>query len=258
MAEPNTNGEMRSASKPVEYDRDHDWCEDISGTKRQLQAYGLGIGQAFPGEPNGPSGELEVIDPRGFLARIFGKPGYYVARIPYPNWPKPLSYKSPAEIRADGIKHIRCRWFDDFVGRADALVAAGLCERHHLPGMPGRPKNTVYVFADGTAYEGPPHAATPGLFDRKRAPGAKMITRTGKSFKITVYIEDAERIRRDRAEAVARAERDALVRQLRRPDKLRPIYEERQQGLQRAQAVAQGDGAFQSLLSRLVGGGDST
>lgn len=47
-----------------------DWGDRLVGTKEQLQAAGIGVGVAFPGEPGAQPRQITVLDPRGFKARI--------------------------------------------------------------------------------------------------------------------------------------------------------------------------------------------
>jgi hypothetical protein len=56
---------------PVEY-HDGDGGDVIIGSKEQIQAFGLGIGRAFPGEPGGPARgrALRLRDPLGREAHV--------------------------------------------------------------------------------------------------------------------------------------------------------------------------------------------
>lgn len=66
-------------------------------------------------------------------------------------------------------------------GSATALIAAGVVQAQHLPGMPGMRKVRVTVLADGTVLEGPTTANT----WHHMAPGAKVISRRGRdSFEV--------------------------------------------------------------------------
>ncbi|MCL4182829.1 MAG: hypothetical protein KJ011_05220 [Burkholderiaceae bacterium] len=63
--------------------------EFLEGTKEQLQAVGIGVGVAFPGEPGAQPRQITVRDPRGLKARI--RPSYprqgtgvYCVRIDFP------------------------------------------------------------------------------------------------------------------------------------------------------------------------------
>lgn len=47
-----------------------DWDDRLVGTKEQLQAAGIGVGVAFPGEPGAQPRQITVLDARGFKARI--------------------------------------------------------------------------------------------------------------------------------------------------------------------------------------------
>jgi hypothetical protein len=58
-----------ASAPPLEHD-EYDWGEHFVGTKEQLQAVGIGVGVAFPGEPGAQPRQITVRDPRGFKARI--------------------------------------------------------------------------------------------------------------------------------------------------------------------------------------------
>lgn len=54
---------------PLEH-HEYDHVERFVGTKEQLQAVGIGVGVAFPGEPGAQPRQITVRDPRGFKAQI--------------------------------------------------------------------------------------------------------------------------------------------------------------------------------------------
>jgi hypothetical protein len=83
------------------------WGEYIRGTKEQLQSLGIGIGNAFPGEPGGPKRCLRVLDPRGFVTRIekWYNNGYR-AGINYHGRGTEGLYDLPEELRELIIKRL--------------------------------------------------------------------------------------------------------------------------------------------------------
>lgn len=49
---------------------EYTWADELVGTKEQIQAAGIGVGVAFPGEPGAQPRQITVLDPRGYKARI--------------------------------------------------------------------------------------------------------------------------------------------------------------------------------------------
>jgi len=126
----------------------HSHVEIWEGTKAQLQAAGLGVGLAFPGEP-GARKKLECKCPLGFdfLIRL---PDYDRARreariyTAY-SWFDPRG-EQPDEFEAHAPGVLRKLWTpenygtgsDTYEGTGDALVAAGLVpDARYFPGRPG-------------------------------------------------------------------------------------------------------------------------
>lgn len=243
--------DAKAAEPPLRYSNTH-WGELIEGTKEQLQALGLGVGRAFPGEVGGPrgnGGELKVIDPRGFPVRIsnrFRDEGRFTAYVSYPNWPERPDRADRAVQIAPGVVKTEQVWGDVYTGRAADLEAAGLVQRDQLPGAPGMRKTRVVVGADGMV--------ALRLVERKyQQPGAKSIERrSAKTFMVTVTLTSAERTRRQDASDAAEHEWERRVRGLRRPAKLQPIADAKLARMQAAQASAAKDTAFQGMLARLV------
>lgn len=124
--------------------------ETWEGTKAQLQAQGIGVGLAFPGEPGGPE-ELRCKCPLGFGVRVYlscydrakAAAGVYMAQsfyLPRCDEPKQYAAHAPGVLREVWTP---AGWFnsDHYSGTADALIAAGLVPDFNLfPGQPGRNK----------------------------------------------------------------------------------------------------------------------
>ena len=219
--EARNNGTSRAAC--VTY-TECDWGDLIEGTKDQLQALGLGVGLGFPGEPGCPRRELVVRDPRGYPASIsnrYSKDGQFAARVTFPRWPAmPSIFAEGQETQfADGVMRIEHTGFDEYVGCATYLATAGLVQLDQLPGMPGMRKTMVTIYADGSM---------PGRqgneYSRLREPGARRMERAStEAHRVTVYVSEDERDRRqalvDRAMDLWRSAVHALTR----PSRLQPI-----------------------------------
>lgn len=198
-----------------------DWGDLIRGTKEQLQALGLGVGLAYPGEPGGPKRAMTVRDPRGYKARISRGDRYdgrFCVRLEFPNWPKqPLWRSSEWKSAFPGVMRCERGWFDEYVGRAEDLAAAGLVRVNQLPGQPGMRKMRVTIFPDGTLPSGAPTVA----HHQSRMPGARWIERaSASSYRVCFRLPDEEVERR---RAAARLAEDAWrqeVRALPRPPRL--------------------------------------
>lgn len=270
MAEQNAT----SKRQPFEY-RHHYWGELISGTTDELQALGLGVGLPYPGEPGGPKRAMTVRDPRGLSARIeraiWDELGNFTASIEFPG----RSYPDLAlEPHAPGVTRSLNWYSDEFVGSADALVAAGIVSPGCFPGQPGMRKVCVTIHADGTIAGG-----VPTVYDDKaREPGAKRIRRKSKSeFEVAVYVSGVEAERRRRAGQADKAEWERKMFRLPRPAPLQPLAHTEQEQTAapslscrgngrkddapshartnqcpREVLAARADAAFQGMLSRLL------
>lgn len=135
-------------NRPLEH-HFHGHSERWEGTKAQLQAVGIGVGMAFPGEPGAPD-ELQCKCPLGFdvcvstsrYDRVKAAAGIYEAR----SW-----YTPPQREERQYVQHAPGVLLqvplsyesrsDTFVGTAEALVNAGLVPT--LDYFPGRPGNNV-------------------------------------------------------------------------------------------------------------------
>jgi len=205
-----------TSNKQLEY-RECLWGESILGTKDQLQSLGIAVGLAFPGEPGGPKRQLNVLDPRGFKTSITRySDGQYSAHVDFPGrsrWGAVQwnSYAPGVQLRTD------CTWFDEYVGRPEALVAAGLVCLDQLPGQPGMRKVRVTIFADGTLPQG-----ARGVNDkRSREPGAKTIERASKTtYRVRVILPVDEQERRKEAGRLAEQDYEMRMKSLSRPPRL--------------------------------------
>lgn len=200
----------------VEY-REYDWGDWITGTKEQLQELGLGVGLAYPGEPSSKQ-KLKVLDPRGYVAEISCsdyEEGTFTARIEFPERPKrPYPELMPALPGIGKREHHR---FDEFVGSAEALIAAGLVREEQLPGQPGMRKGRVTIFPDGTIPSGAPTAN----HNEARLPGARCIERVGaQKYSVRINVPEEERERRLAVWDASVAAWECEVRALPRPPRL--------------------------------------
>lgn len=135
-------------------------AESWQGTKAQLQAAGIGVGLAFPGE-SGIKGQVACKCPLGFEVSVcrydWDPEGVFRASSHYV--PEPTEEEEPTPF-APGVTRRRSYWSWEYVGTADALVAAGLARHDQFPGQPGRPKMQVSYRADGQACSSSPHGST--------------------------------------------------------------------------------------------------
>ena len=195
------------------------WGELIYGTKAQIQALGIAVDRAFPGEVDGPKRTLTVVDPRGFPTQIkicdYKGEGIYSARISFPDREQPWRQW---EDFAPGVRRDRCSaWQDEYLGTADALVAAGLVSKEQLPGQPGMRKVHVSIRADGTLLD----TATRAPCSDARDQGEKLIERASKTtYRVKVRTGQEERNRRWAKYEAAELEREARLRAMPRPEPL--------------------------------------
>ncbi|WP_342616964.1 hypothetical protein [Rhodoferax sp. GW822-FHT02A01] len=126
----------------------YEWCEWWRGTKTQLQATGIGLGAAFPGEP-GVAKSVDVVDLRGLRVKIDSKDrslpcGVFFAtcRFIEDKEDDAYLYEDDGCLQPfDGVTLRRCLYgCNIYRGTAEALVAGGLIVDEKLPGRPGRGK----------------------------------------------------------------------------------------------------------------------
>ena len=230
------------------------WGDLIDGTKNQLQAMGLGIGLAYPGEVGGPGPryDLKVRDPRGYSVRIssrdnYSNPEQFTAHLAFPNWPEfPRRRLTPT---ANGVKKREQIWFDEYIGSAQALADAGLVQFGQLPGQPGMRKTRVTILPDGT-----PSAGSRTSNQREgRAPGARWIERASAStYRVSIVVTKDEEERRRSADEVKESTWLQQVRAQPRPARLQPMALPKCAGIALASLSAARDIRFQCMLARLV------
>lgn len=232
------------------------WGDWIEGTKEQLQALGLGVGLAFPGEVGcALRSELKVRDPRGYDARIFRsrvdrvENDLYYASLRFPHWPK--NPNDPQWAPAfTGVKKREHLWFDEYSGSAEHLAAAGLARVDQLPGMPGMRKTCVTILADGKVADGNRNTASnPDCFE----PGARWIERSSKSsYRVHIVLSKQEEKRRQAIWDNAEIEWKMQVRALARPPRLQPMPQAKIMRFESACVSAARDVRFQGMLARVV------
>jgi hypothetical protein len=246
--EAGNNGTARAAC--VEY-TECDWGDLIEGTKEQLQALGLGIGLAFPGEVGGPRIELKVRDPRGFpvvISNRYRKDDRFTASLTFPNWPDSPNAEQWAPS-VQGVKRCEYTFVDVYIGSAEALADAGLVRVDQLPGKPGMRKVHVTIFPDGTLSTGA-HTAN---HREARAPGARRIVRvSASSYQVHIVVTEDENKRRRAANEIAQSAWLRRVRALPRPARLQPMPQSKWANLEAARASAARDIGFQGMLARIV------
>lgn len=194
------------------------WGEVIYGSKQQLQTLGIAPDTLFPGEPGQNRRKLECLDPRGLQCSICQKsPGenYYICSIYYPDR-EPCPAPLPPELFAPGVlRSMDVYWFDEYVGDADSLVAAGLVGPGLFPGFPGMRKTCVTLLPDGTPLGGAPTANPPAA---AKAPGARYVTKAGrKAYRVCVRLTAEEWQTRYDAKHRREAEHTAWLQSLPRP-----------------------------------------
>lgn len=200
-----------------------DWADAYGGTKAALQALGIGVGEAFPGEL-GCHLRLRTKDPRGYDVKVtHWLKGLFLAVVSFPGWPespsRDVSWSDPIE----GVRRRANLWHDEYRGRAEALAAAGLVHIDHFPGKPGMRKVRVQVLPDGSVLGGPPTAVCPAT----RLPGARCVERASAStYRVSIVVSEVESERRiaefDRRSREWLAEVESLPRPA-RLDRLRPV-----------------------------------
>jgi len=226
------------------------WGDLIYGTKEQLQSLGIGIDVQFPSDPDRPFRSVKVKDPRGFDTRIqlstYMGEGIYSASISFPGRSSPKAEWLPFAL---GVKISRdCWWYDEFIGTAEALYAAGLAELDQFPGQPGMGKVQVTLSPDGRL-----DSSTNG--HKRRQPGQVMIKRASKShYTVRVLISDEEaEIRQDankRADRAWEAKMAALPRPA--PLTVMSVRSFIQEKLEIKHTNAKQDKGFQAFLSGLT------
>ena len=173
------------------------WGEMIVGTRDELQALGLGCGQAFPMSADRRRRPLRCVDSRGLACEIkrYGREGRFVAVIRIPG--RESVADQPSSL-FPGVTMERLCFADMFRGRVEALIAAGLLRSDQLPGATGLHKTRVTFQPDGTV--------APRHKHRNATEGFISVVRDGK-YRVNVYryVSDAECERR-RVDGIAKRE----------------------------------------------------
>ena len=228
-----------------------EWGDLIEGTKEQLQALGLAVGRAYPGEVGGPRFEMRVRDPRGYAVRIsnrYHRDERYTAYLTFPNWPA-RPHETPRTETTSGVKKREYVTGDEYTGTAQALVDAGLVRADQLPGKPGMRKVQVTILPDGTLPSGAPTANHRGAC----TPGARCIKRTSaSSYQVQIFVSKEEAVRRRAEDAIAQIAWKRQVQALPRPARLQPMAPSQWSSFEASCAGAARDIVFQGFLARIV------
>ena len=233
--------------------RQYDWGDCLEGTKEQLQAHGLAVGRAFPGETGGAKREFNTLDPRGFPARITNlrcQPGIYTAYVTFNHQPpRPGSVSEWTDCESPGVKRRLSIWEDEYRGSPDALIAAGLVLKEQLPGQPGMRKSMVTILADGTI---PPRPMPANYIDTKQPIAKRIGTVSTSKVEVCITLADDEAERRQEALRVAIDAWQEQVRAMQRPAKLQPMSPAKWAAHAASQANVRSDVQFQEMLARIV------
>lgn len=191
-------------TKPLHYDQ-HPWGDLLYGSKKQLQAIGIGRDVDYPGEGEVMRRQITVLDPRGFKARIeHASEDRFWVSIPLPGRERPTLARS---VFASGVTLQTHAGGDEYTGSAGALIAAGLVRPDQMPGQPGLQKTQSSVGVDGNTI----HKSSRDASVERSQVGVKRIRKISATrFTVTVRISEVEHERRY---AIARAaEEDWLQR----------------------------------------------
>jgi len=205
------------------------WGEVIRGTREQLQALGLGRGEAFPSNPRARK-PLKVTDPRGFPCAIWPRgrdePMRYMALINFPGR-EPVTPHSDPLTYAPGVTVEHYWWADHFEGVPRALVDAGLVRFDQLPGAPAMGKTVVRIAPDGSI------APRSGMDEPA---GTRTIRRRNSAvYSVSIAVDDAERERRHAESIAGLAAWEARMRALPRPAPL--VTQQREEEAQTRRAA---------------------
>lgn len=230
MADPTVNPSTHASDQQCLSYSQYDWCDCIYGSKAQLQAIGIGIGVAFPGEPGAAKRKIRTTDQRGFRVEVKAeRAGVFCAYVYFPGWPDSPSHKSHQTEAFPGVLRHEEPWSDIYTGDAADLIAAGLVKADQFPGLPGMRKLFVSIQANGRVVNSP---ATSPVKDGM-GEGSKRIERAGKKFQVKVRISDTEHSRRFAKCQREQYEWRRLARSLPRPSRLDQLHSPVNVGAQR-------------------------
>jgi hypothetical protein len=245
--------EMIVAGAPLVYWQ-FTWGDCIIGTKQQLQALGLAVGRAYPGELGGAGkgSRMRTLDRYGYKVEIKRdrRPSceqMFTAHRYFPNWPE-RPYDNVKRPFAPGVRRRMCPWWDEYFGTGSDLVAAGVLSAEHVSALAASGRKSLTVYADGTLQTGPIACSS-----RRKEPGCRRIQQTARgTLEVRVMISYEEH--ETRAQADKKAERDweAKVSRLQRPPRLTPVSDRVLIQRRAAEAEAARDVCFQGMLSKLV------
>lgn len=196
------------------------WGDLIYGSKEQLQALGLGLGAAFPGEAGAKPRKLIASDQRGLKTIVkleaWRGPDMFSASIVFPGrdgYPR----RGGPQAYAPGVTRCEAASFDEYVGTSEALAAAGLARIDQFPGEPGMRKVRVRIFPDGTMPTGPRTVN----HQESRQAGSKSVERATKTtFRVRVVIAAEQADARKQAHCKAYREWERRMAALPRPARL--------------------------------------
>jgi hypothetical protein len=97
-------------------------------------------------------------------------------------------------MQAPDVKHTAREASDEYLGTAEALIAAGLIAPEQLPGAEGLPRTIVRLRPDGSIVGSALQAKAAA-----RLPDSKLIERRGRQFAVTVQGTAEQRVQRRRA-----------------------------------------------------------
>lgn len=162
------------------------WGELYYGSEASIRALGIGGESSFPVDRE----EIKCVDPRGLPCRIYAaNSGRFAASIFYPGRDTP--YSELLQVRSDGMKVMRSADFDEYVGSAEVLVAAGLAQEAWLPGPNHVRKSVNYVSQEGLQISEMPKQSP---WEIARHPGSRQIIRRGKTrYEVLIRVSEDER-----------------------------------------------------------------
>lgn len=171
------------------------WGELYYGSEASIGQLGIG------GEVPFPEGreEIKCVDPRGLACRIYpSHGGRFAASVTYPGRDTP--FRELLQVRADGVQVLRSSYFDEYIGSAEALVAAGLAQEAWLPGPNHVRKSVNYVSPDGLQIFEMPKKSP---WEIAGLPGSRQIIRRGKTrYEVLIKVREDERQDRQFRESI--------------------------------------------------------
>jgi hypothetical protein len=245
--------QLNVSGAPLTYSQ-FTWGDCIRGTKEQLQALGLAVGRAFPGEPGGGGArsKLKTLDPHGFEVRI-RKDLYqsgddvFTADRYFPHWPERPAM-CQAQPFAIGVRLERAPWWDEYVGTPADLIAAGVLTAEDLSAFTESGRRKLTIYADGTI-----ETRRVPEYNKSRESGARRIQQKSRwAVAVQVLISNEEHDARFAADKKTEREWEQKVKAMPRPPRLMPVSDGALTQRQHAEATAARDTCFQGFLAKLV------